>query len=165
MKGVHSQPLLLFLCWFMAWGGLKRLLIFILLRQTAFGIKGQENGGVKERWESCRSVENYVGDGSQVSALGHEGKGSIKSQPCGSLVTSIISGCRYFCAVLPASEHAWGCRHVHVKNSLAYRQVCVQRENWSWERRKSTVCMYMGSSQVEAKLEYTGASAQWYSYN
>lgn len=48
MKGVHSQPLLLFLCWFMAWGGLKRLLIFILLRQTAFGIKGQvsqEKGG------------------------------------------------------------------------------------------------------------------------
>lgn len=45
MKGVHSQPLLLFLCWFMAWGGLKRLLIFILLRQTAFGIKGWASKG------------------------------------------------------------------------------------------------------------------------
>lgn len=49
MKGVHSQPLLLFLCWFMAWGGLKRLLIFILLRQTAFGIKGRGSGGGREK--------------------------------------------------------------------------------------------------------------------
>lgn len=59
MKGVHSQPLLLFLCWFMAWGGLKRLLIFILLRQTAFGIKGRESGGGRERGavlQKCRKL-------------------------------------------------------------------------------------------------------------
>lgn len=117
MKGVHSQPLLLFLCWFMAWGGLKRLLIFILLRQTAFGIKGQGERGSKGKGGRAAEVQKTRLEMGSVSALGHKGKCSIKAQPCDSLVPNVIQECRSFQAGLCASEHARQCLHGHGKNT------------------------------------------------
>ena len=69
MKGVHSQPLRLFLCWFMAWGGLKRLLIFILLRQTAFGIKGRGSKGKGGRAAEVWKTRLEMGVKSQLWAM------------------------------------------------------------------------------------------------
>lgn len=51
-----------------------------------------------------------------------------------------------------------GCRHVHGKNRLAYRQVCVQREKWSWGCRESTVCICVASLGEEVKLVYMSIS-------
>lgn len=86
MKGVHSQPLLLFLCWFMAWGGLKRLLIFIVLRQTAFGIKGQGSKGKGGRAAEVQKTRMETGVKSKLWAL--EENVPLKPSPvaCWSLV-------------------------------------------------------------------------------
>lgn len=143
MKGVHSQPLLLFLCWFMAWGGLKRLLIFIVLRQTAFGIKGQGSKGKGGRAAEVQKTRMETGVKSKLWAL--EENVLLKPSPvaCWSLVWSESAGVSVLCCVV-VNMHGSVC----VFMARTCLQVCVQGERWNGDLGR-TLCA--GVRQVHKK--------------
>lgn len=108
MKGVHSQPLLLFLCWFMAWGGLKRLLIFILLRQTAFGIKDRGSKGKGGRTAEVQKTRLEVEVRSQLWATKENAPLKLNSVTHWSLARSKSAGV-FMQSCVPVNMHGDVC--------------------------------------------------------